>query len=224
MVGRGGGSNIRLSLRVYRDSLIGDISDISIIVVRGVLNVLGATIGKSNIIRSGDNTVSISSLSGVEVSLRVVISNSILVSVRLISIGRFSISSSLVDNRGSMDNWGMVDNWSSMDNWSNSMGNWVSNNRVVDSVGNWVGNNRVVDSMGYWVGNSMSYRVSNNWVCNSMSYWVSHKSMSSMSSMGDNSTMSMADNMGRYIRSGGGSSEAKESRNNESLHSCYVTV
>merc|ERR1719316_1918512 len=200
MVGRGGGSNIRLSLRVYRDSLIGDISDISIIVVRGVLNVLGATIGKSNIIRSGDNTVSISSLSGVEVSLRVVISNSILVSVRLISIGRFSISSSLVDNRGSMDNWGMVDNWSSMDNWSNSMGNWVSNNRVVDSVG-------------YWVGNSMSYRVSNNWVCNSMSYWVSN-------SMGNwVSHKSMADNMGRYIRSGGGSSEAKESRNNESLHS-----
>merc|ERR1719316_1686253 len=193
MVGRGGGSNIRLSLRVYRDSLIGDISDISIIVVRGVLNVLGATIGKSNIIRSGDNTVSISSLSSIEVSLRVVISNSVLVSVRLISIGRFSISSSLVDNRGSMDNWGMVDNWSSMDNWSNgmgnwvgnngvvdSMGNWVGNNRVVDSMGNWVGNNRVVDSMGYWVGdsmsnwvgNSMSNRVSNYSMINCMSYWV----------------------------------------------------
>merc|ERR1719316_1191638 len=210
MVGRGGGSNIRLSLRVYRDSLIGDISDISIIVVRGVLNVLGATIGKSNIIRSGDNTVSISSLSGVEVSLRVVISNSILVSVRLISIGRFSISSSLVDNRGSMDNWGMVDNWSSMDNWSNSMGNWVSNNRVVDSVGNWVGNN--------WVCNSMSY-----WVSNSMGNWVSNKSMSSMSSMGDNSTISMADHMGRNIRGWSCGSKAKKSRNNESLHSCYVT-
>merc|ERR1719316_2242070 len=111
----------------------------------------------------------------------------------------------MVDNWSSMDNWSnsMVDNWSSMDNWSNSMGNWVSNNRVVDSVGNWVGNNRVSNSMGNW---------------------VSNKSMSSMSSMGDNSTMSMADNMGRYIRSGGGSSEAKESRNNESLHSCYVTV
>merc|ERR1719316_2456392 len=218
MVGRGGGSNIRLSLRVYRDSLIGDISDISIIVVRGVLNVLGATIGKSNIIRSGDNTVSISSLSSIEVSLRVVISNSVLVSVRLISIGRFSISSSLVDNRGSMDNWGMVDNWSSMDNWSNSMGNWV-------------GNNRVVDSMGYWVGNSMSYRVGNNWVSNSMSYWVSNsmgnwvsnKSMSSMSSMGDNSTMSMANHMGRNIRGWSCGSKAKKSRNNESLHSCYVT-
>merc|ERR1719316_1306263 len=189
MVGRGGGSNIRLSLRVYRDSLIGDISDISIIVVRGVLNVLGATIGKSNIIRSGDNTVSISSLSGVEVSLRVVISNSILVSVRLISVGRFSISSSFVDNRGSMDNRGMVDNWSSMDNWSNSMGNWVSNHRVVDSVGN----------------------------------WVSNKSMSSMSSMGDNSTISMADHMGRNIRGWSCGSKAKKSRNNESLHSCYVT-
>ena len=69
MVSRGRGSNIRLSLRVDRDSLIGDIGNISIVVVRGVLNMLGATVGKSNIIRSRDNTVSISSLSSVEVSL-----------------------------------------------------------------------------------------------------------------------------------------------------------
>ena len=69
MVGRGRGSNIRLGLRGDRDSLISDISNISVVVVRGVFNVLGATIGKSNIVRSGDNTVSISSLSSVEVSL-----------------------------------------------------------------------------------------------------------------------------------------------------------
>merc|ERR1712046_346168 len=96
----------------------------------------------------------------------------------------------------------MVDNWSSMNNWSNS-----------------VSNDRVVDSMSYWVSNSMSY-----WVSNSMRNWVSNQSMSSMSSMGDNSTMSMADHMGRHIRSRGSSSKAKESRNDESLHSCYVTV
>jgi len=64
MVGRG-----RDSLWVNWDSFIGNISDISIVVVSGVLDVLGATIGKSNIIRSRDSTVSISSLSSIEVSL-----------------------------------------------------------------------------------------------------------------------------------------------------------
>ena len=64
MVGRGGDS-----IRVGSNSIISDISNISIVVVRGVFDVLGATIGKSNIVRSGDNTVSISSLSSIEVSL-----------------------------------------------------------------------------------------------------------------------------------------------------------
>ena len=64
MVGRG-----RDSLWVDWDTFIGNISDISIVVVSGVLDVLGATIGKSNIIRSRDSTVSISSLSSIEVSL-----------------------------------------------------------------------------------------------------------------------------------------------------------
>merc|ERR1719420_1600109 len=105
----------------------------------------------------------------------------------------------MVDNRGSVDNWGMVDNRGH----SNSVSNWV-----VDSMGNWV-----VDSMGNWVMDSMG-----NWVVDSMGYGVSNHSMSDMATMGYNSTMSMADHMGRNSRARGSGSKAKKSGNNKSLH------
>merc|ERR1739846_302275 len=178
MVGRGRG--IGGSIRVSSDSIISDISDISVVVVGGVLDMLGTAIGKSNIIRSRDNTGSISSLSSIEVSLGVVISNSVLVGIGLISIGwlRGMVSRGSMDNRGVVDNRGMVDNWGN----SNSMGN-----GVVDGMGDWVGNNSMVDSM-------------SNWVVDSVSNWVSNYSMSNMATMGDNSTMSSADHMGRHSR------------------------
>merc|ERR1739846_176059 len=202
MVGRGRG--IGGSIRVSSDSIISDISDISVVVVGGVLDMLGTAIRKSNIIRSRDNTGSISSLSSVEVSLGVVISNSVLVGIGLISIGwlRGMVSRGSVDNRGVVDNGSMVDNWGH----SNSMSNWV-----VDGMGNWVSNNWVVDSM-------------SNWVVDSVSNWVSNYSMSNMATMGDNSTMSSADHMGRHSRGRGSGSKAKKGGNNESLHFCSITV
>merc|ERR1740123_457516 len=93
-------------------------------------------------------------------------------------------------------NWGMVDNWGN----SNSMGNWV-----VDGVSNWVSNYSMVDGM-------------SNWVVDSVSNWVSNDSMSNMATMGDNSTMSSADHMGRHGRGRGSGSKAKKGGNNESLH------
>merc|ERR1739846_115861 len=202
MVGRGGG--IGGSIRVSSDSIISDISDISVVVVGGVLDMLGTAIRKSNIIRSRDNTSSITRLSSVEVSLGVVISNSVLVGIGFISIGwlRGMVSRGSMDNRGVVDNWGMVDNWGN----SNSMSNWV-----VDGMGDWVSNNWVVDSMSNWVGNSVSN-------------WVSNHSMSNMATMGDNSTMSSADHMGRHSRGRGSGSKAKKGGNNESLHFCSITV
>merc|ERR1719483_1791364 len=104
-----------------------------------------------------------------------------------------------------MDYWNMI-SWGSMDNW------------VVDSMSNWV-----VDSMGHWVSNKSMV---SNWVVHSMSNWVSNKSMvsksmmRSMAAMGYNSTMSMADHMGRNLRGRGGGSKANKSGNNESLHFC----
>merc|ERR1739846_11333 len=201
MVGRGGG--IGGSIRVSSDSIISDISDISVVVVGGVLDMLGTAIRKSNVIRSRNNT-SITRLSSVEVSLGVVISNSVLVGIGFISIGwlRGMVSRGSVDNRGVVDNWGMVDNWGN----SNSMSNWV-----VDSVSNWVSNYSMVDGM-------------SNWVVDSVSNWVSNHSMSNMATMGDNSTMSSADHMGRHSRGRGSGSKAKKGGNNESLHFCSITV
>ena len=159
---------------------------------------LGATIGKSNGVRSSDNTTSISSLGSIEVSLGVVISNTVLVGVGFVSISWFSISSGLVVSRswginwGSMDNGGMVDNWGMVNNWGSvdSMGNWVGNKSMVS---NWVGNNTMVSN---WMGNKSMV---GHWVCNKamVGNWVSYNTMvSGMTAMRDNSTMSMADHMG----------------------------
>ena len=96
---------VGLGFRVDRDSLVGDLSDISIVVVRGVLDMLGTAIRKSNRVRSSNNTGTISSLSSIEVSLGVVISNSILVSVRFVLALGLNISGSMVDrsiSRGMM--------------------------------------------------------------------------------------------------------------------------
>jgi len=59
--------NIRLGLRIDWDTLVGNISNISINMVSGILDNLGTAIGKSNSVRSRNNTISIGSLSSIEV-------------------------------------------------------------------------------------------------------------------------------------------------------------
>merc|ERR1711892_1642685 len=76
-------------------------------------------------------------------------------------------------------------------------------------VGNWVGNKSMV---GNRVGNV-------NW-----SMCKGNSMMRYMAAMGDNSTMSMADHMGRYSRGGGSGSKAKKSGNYKSLHFCSILV
>merc|ERR1711970_214623 len=121
---------------------------------------LGTAIRESHGVRSSSISSTITSLSSVESSGGVVISNSVGVGVRrwLIGIGWLSmvgrgvvdnrgmVSRSSVDNRGVVNNWGMVsrgsmmDNrgvvsWGSMDNGS-SMVSWgVVDNRGVISRG-----------------------------------------------------------------------------------------
>ena len=122
------GRHIRLGLRVDRDTLIGHIGNISIVVVSGVLDVLGPAIGKGNRVGSSNSTSAISSLSSVESSLGVVISNSILESIRcglllvdggsmvgrlrgrVVGGGSRVVGGSMVDGRGMVDYGGMVDN------------------------------------------------------------------------------------------------------------------
>merc|ERR1711892_598720 len=94
-------------------SLIGHISNISIIAIGMVAHMLGTTIRESNRVRSCDSSCTISRFSSIKSSLGVVISNSIGVGV-----GRrlFRVS------WGDLDNWSSVDNWGSMVCWGNNRG------------------------------------------------------------------------------------------------------
>jgi len=160
-IGRDWGSLVSHGgIRVDSSSLIGDISNIAFIAISLVVDMLGTAVRESHGVGSSSIASTITSLSSVESSLGVVISNSVGVSVRggLIGISWLSmvgrgvvdnrgvVSGSSVDNRdvvdnlgvvgrGSMvDNWGMV-SWGSMDN-RGGMVSWGSvDNRGV--VNNW---------------------------------------------------------------------------------------
>merc|ERR1712209_334525 len=186
-------------LGVLSSALIGDISDISIISIAGVANVLDSAIGKSNRVRSLDIAGSIRGLLSVEGSLGVVISDSVGVGVGgdLIRVGLSMVSWS----------WGVV-GWSSVDSVGN---NWSS----VDSVGS---NNWSVDSMGKWGVDSVgSYHRGSVGDHSGSNMWSKVSRVRDNSSNTDGSMVS-------NIRSGGSSSQTKESRDDESLHFCSVTV
>merc|ERR550519_1547304 len=111
------GNRISNSVGVGSNTIISDISNITIIIIGMIVDMLGTAIRKVDRVGTFYNTSTIIGLSLVEGSTRVVISNSIGVRVgRGLSKVRLGISSnSMVSN-----NWGMVDN--------RSMGNsnWVS--------------------------------------------------------------------------------------------------
>ena len=80
MITRFRGGIVRLGLRVDRGTFIFDISNISVVVISSVGHSLDTTIGKSNLVRSG-NGFAISGLLGVEFGAGVVIGNTVLESV-----------------------------------------------------------------------------------------------------------------------------------------------
>ena len=135
-VGRGG--LVGLLLRVDSGSLVGDISDVSVIAVGAVLHVLDSAIGKSNGVSTLDIAGTIGSLLGVEVGLGVVVGNGVgegvggdLVGVSLSlvgggrSVGRGSNNHGLVD--GVSNDGGVVD-----DGGVDGVGNDGVGNGVVD--------------------------------------------------------------------------------------------
>jgi hypothetical protein len=102
MVSGSRGRVVGLSLRVDRDSLVGHIGDITVVVVGGVLNVLGPAVRESNRVAAGHGTVGISGLSSLELGLGVVISNTVGISIRsglllLISGGGVAVGGGVVD-------------------------------------------------------------------------------------------------------------------------------
>ena len=144
----GGGRGVRLGLRVDSGSLVGDISDVSVIAVGAVLHVLDSAIGKSNGVSTLDIAGTIGSLLSVEVSLGVVVGNGVGEGVGGDLIG---VSLSLV-GRG----WGV--GWGSN---NHGLVHGVSHNGgVVDDGGN--------DGMvGHWVDG-----VVGNWVDGVVGHWV----------------------------------------------------
>merc|ERR1711862_118332 len=109
------------SVGIRSNTVISDISNITIIIIGMIVDMLGTAIRKVDRVGTFYNTSTIIGLSLVEGSTRVVISNNIGVRVgRGLSKVRLGISTNSMSN-----NWGMVNN--------RSMGNsnWVSNSNWV---------------------------------------------------------------------------------------------
>ena len=130
--------SIGLNLRIDGNSLIRYISNISMVVVSSVLNVLGSAIRKSNRLGSNNSTIRISSLISIESSLRVVVRYSIGVEVGLRGLLLLVVGSrGLIRGRGMIGSGG-----SSMDNWS-----WGVGSNMVDNSSSMIGSG-MVDSGG----------------------------------------------------------------------------
>ena len=139
----------RDSLGVDSLAIVGDGGDVSLDVVGGVLDVLGAAVREGDGVRSSPGSGAIVGLSSLEVGAGVVVGNGVLVLVGGDLVGVHlsdgvgnGVGNSVVDNRGSMgNNGGSVDN------------------RAGDGVGN---RGSVDDRAGNSVGNGVGNAVSNN--------------------------------------------------------------
>jgi len=153
MIGRsrfvGWSRYVRLSFGVDRNSLVRDFSNIAIISIGSVLDMLGSTIRKSDRVGS-TYTFTITGFSSIEGSLGVVISDSVLIGVGL---SRTIISRFMVCWSRRMVGWSMNNRLVNNSNWGRVVGSrgWVSNHC-------WLVNNnrgRVIGSRGRVVGSSM---------------------------------------------------------------------
>ena len=107
------------SSSILRNTIISNISNISIITIGMIVHILSTSIRKSNRVRSSDSSCTISRFTSSEPRARVVIINCIVIGVgtRYIRIDRSSMGNQRVSkNRG------------------------MGNNRTSYSMGNWVGN------------------------------------------------------------------------------------
>jgi hypothetical protein len=166
-VGRGG--LVSLSLGVDGGTLVGDLSNVAVVVVSGVGNGLDSAVGKGNLVGTGDVAAWVGGLGGLEVRLGVVIGNTVLESIRfglfLLGVigsggvvggggrgvvgsgGRGVVGSGcrcVVSRGGVVDNGGSVVHDGSGAIWSG----------VVDSNGGSVVGSGVVDNWGGVVGSS----------------------------------------------------------------------
>ena len=142
------------SLGVGSSAFVGNLSDIAVVVVDVVVDMLNPAVRKSNGVRSLSDTVAIVRLRSLEVGFAVVISHGVVVGVggNLISIGlngmigrgvvgggsmvnsgSFVDRGSLVD-RGSMSHRGVIGGSSTVDRGSHGVGNSMSSNTVSEAM------------------------------------------------------------------------------------------
>jgi len=155
VVSRGRGRVVRLSLGVDGGTLIGDLGNITVVVISGVGDGLDSAVGKGNLVRAGDIAGRIGVLGGLEVSLGVVISNTVFESIRC-GLLLLDVGSGVVDSRGmvgrGVDNRGLVGR--GVHNRGGVVGRGVDNRGSV--VGSGVVNKRggvVSNDMGWGMGN-----------------------------------------------------------------------
>jgi len=160
----------RDSLGVDSLAIVGDGGDVSLDVVGGVLDVLGAAVREGDGVRSSPGSGAIVGLSSLEVGAGVVVGNGVLVLVGGDLVGVHlsdgvgnGVGNSVVDNRGGVDEGGSVDNRA-----GDGVGNRGSmDDRAGNSVGNRVGNAVTNNTVGKSVtDNSVGKSVTNNSVGN----------------------------------------------------------
>ena len=130
----------------HGNSRVGDIGNVTVIVVGVVVDGLDTAVRKVHLVGALNNTSAIVALGLAEGSSRVFVSHSVVVGVGGdLSKVRGSIADSMVGNRGSVDNRGMVDNRGGVDNrgsmdegcgMGHSMAKTVSDNAMGKSVAN----------------------------------------------------------------------------------------
>jgi len=162
----------RDSLGVDSLAIVGDGGDVSLDVVGGVLDVLGAAVREGDGVRSSPGSGAIVGLSSLEVGAGVVVGNGVLVLVGGDLVGVHlsdgvgnGVGNSVVDNRGGVDDGGsMGNNGGSVDNRAgDGVGNGVGNSMSNSTVGKTVSNNTVGKSV---TNNSVGKSVTNNSVGN----------------------------------------------------------
>merc|ERR1711892_652584 len=120
------------SLGVDSGAFISDLSNISIIVIGVIVNMLSTAIRESYRVRTGRSSCTIIGLGSIEGSLGGVISSSICWGSMMNNWGMVG--------RGSMDNWGSMDDWGSMVCWgsmvSRSSNGMMSSNRNNSGIAN----------------------------------------------------------------------------------------
>merc|ERR1712133_299221 len=135
--------SISRGIGILSSTVIGDLSDVSIVGIRVVVDMLGAAVREVDIVRTLGIASSVTGLGSIEVGGGVVVSDSVVVCVGgdlvrvdlrgSVSYNRSVVGRGSVDYRGMVHHRGSVNHGCSMNYRSNSMSYGVSSNKPMSS-------------------------------------------------------------------------------------------